>query len=303
MTKAAFIFHGKIKRKEHLKEKLKMALPGGFEAEFLETLRAGHARELAAQALQNGANYAIAVGGDGLLNEVANGYMQCPDGIRKHAAIGVFPKGTGNDFCKTVGIKADTNQLASLLQNESVKPVDICHMRFRDVNHEPAERFYINIADIGIGGYASQRVNRSSKILGATLSYIKAIVLTFLSYKHRRVRMTAENFSWEGKVLLVVMANGRFFGSGLCIAPQADPSDGKLQIVLLANVTLFDYLKHQGEVRRGEIISHPEVQYLQSSFCNIEPIEECTIDMDGEFVGYGPIEAKVRGNAVRFLRP
>lgn len=302
MTKVAFILHGKIRRKEHLKEKLLKALPAGFADEFLETQRAKHGTDLTAQALRGGAQYAIAVGGDGLLNEVVNGYMNCSEEIRNKTAIGVFPQGTGNDFCKTIGIKADMNQLAVLLKNESILPVDICHMRFRDVNHKPTERYYINIADIGIGGYASQRVNQSSKILGAKLSYVKAIVLTFLSYKHRRVRMVSENFSWEGKVLLVVMANGRFFGSGLCIAPQADPADGKMQIVLLANVTLFDYLKHQGEVRRGEIITHPEVQYLQSSFCNIEPIEECTIDMDGEFVGYGPIEARVLSKSVRFLR-
>lgn len=303
MTKIAFILHGKIKQKEHLKVKLFKDLPAGFEAMFYETQRARHAIELTVNALSSGAKYAVAIGGDGLLNEVVNGYMQCDDEIRRQTTIGVFPQGTGNDFCKTIGIKADTNQLSTLLQKVSVKPVDVCHMRFRDVNHEPTERYYINIADIGIGGYASQRVNRSSKILGATLSYIKAIVLTFLSYKHRRVRVTAENFSWEGKVLLVVMANGKFFGSGLCIAPQADPADGKMQIVLLANVTLLDYLKHQGEVRRGEIITHSEVQYLQSTYCNIEPIEECTIDMDGEFVGFGPIEARMVNKAIRFLRP
>ena len=131
---------------------------------------------------------------------------------------------------------------------------------------------------------------------------MKAIVFTFLDYKHRSVRITAESFSWEGKVLLVVMANGRYFGSGLCIAPQAEPDDGKLQLVLLANVSLLDYIKHQGEVRRGELITHPEVTYLQSSYCNIEPLEECTIDMDGEFVGYGPIETGIVKHGMRFLR-
>ncbi len=302
MPRISFILHGKIKRKERLKEKLLKALPAGFESEFHETQRSRHATELTIQSLANGAKYAIAVGGDGLLNEVANGYMQCSDEIKRHSAIGVFPQGTGNDFCKTIGVKADSIQLSNLLQQGSVKPTDVCHMKFRDVNHSPSERYFINIADIGIGGYASQRVNRSSKILGSTLSYMKAIILTFLTYKHRKVRITADNFLWEGKVLLVVMANGKYFGSGLCIAPQAEPDDGKMQIVLLANVTLFDYLKHQGEVRRGEIISHPEVQYLQSSFCNIEPIEECTIDMDGEFVGYGPIDAKVLTKGIRFLR-
>jgi len=301
MAFISFIIHGKIKRKETLRKKILEVLPSGFEISFLETQRARHATELTLQALTSGADYAIAVGGDGLLNEVINGYMQCPEAVRRKTAVGIFPAGTGNDFCKTIGIKADFRQLAKLLESASVKPIDVCHMRFLDVNLKPAERYFNNIADIGIGGYASQRVNSSSKILGATLSYVKAIVLTFLSYRHRRVRITAENFRWEGKVLLAVMANGKFFGSGLCIAPQAEPDDGKMQLVLLANVTLFDYLKHQGEVRRGEIILHPEVQYLQSSWCSVEPLEECTIDMDGEFAGYGPLEARVLEKSVRFL--
>lgn len=301
MAFISFIIHGKIKRKETLRKKILEVLPSGFEISFLETQRARHATELTLQALTSGADYAIAVGGDGLLNEVINGYMQCPEAVRRKTAVGIFPAGTGNDFCKTIGIKADFRQLAKLLESASVKPIDVCHMRFLDVNLKPAERYFNNIADIGIGGYASQRVNSSSKILGATLSYVKAIVLTFLSYRHRRVRITAENFRWEGKVLLAVMANGKFFGSGLCIAPQAVPDDGKMQLVLLANVTLFDYLKHQGEVRRGEIILHPEVQYLQSSWCSVEPLEECTIDMDGEFAGYGPLEARVLEKSVRFL--
>lgn len=302
MTEVAFIVHGKIRRMERLKARLAGAMPAGFEPAFSETQHAGHATELTQQALAGGAKYVIAVGGDGLLNEVANGYMNSSDDIRKQAVLGVFPQGTGNDFCKTVGIRADVQQLSGLLQHNSVKPADICHIRFRDVNHSPAERYFINIADIGIGGYVSQRVNRSSKLLGSKLSYMKAIILTFLDYRHRSVRISAENFSWEGKVLLVVMANGKYFGSGLCIAPQAEVQDGKLQVVLLANVSLLDYLKHQGEVRRGEIINHPEVKYLQTSYCRIEPLEECTIDMDGEFAGYGPVEARVISKGVRFLR-
>lgn len=300
--KVAFILHGKIKGLSQLSEKLKRALPEGFTTEFHPTERAYHATELTTQVLNNGAAFVIAVGGDGMLNEVANGYMKCSETIRNQAAIGVYPKGTGNDFCKTIGIKPDMMQLSNLLRQNSVKPVDVCHMRYLDVNRQQTERYYINIADIGIGGYASERVNKSSKILGSTLSYVKAIVLTFLDYKHKKVRVEAKNFFWEGKVLLVVMANGRFFGSGLGIAPGAKPDDGKMQIVLLGNVSLFDYLKHQGQVRRAEIITHPEVQYLESDFCKIEPIEECTIDMDGEFVGYGPLEARV-GGKVRFLRP
>lgn len=302
MASIVFILHGKLKNRNALKRVFTRTLSPAFNIGFYETRQRGHAAQLAQEAFMQGATTVIAVGGDGLLNEVINGYMQCPEAVRKQASVGVFPKGTGNDFCKTIGIVPDEHQLADFLRQSSIKPVDVCRMQFRDVQRQPVSRYFVNIADIGIGGYASERVNKSSKILGATLSYVKAIILTFLSYKHRAVRVKAENFSWEGKVLLVVMANGRYFGSGLCIAPQAKPDDGKLQLVLLARVTLFDYLKHMGEVRRGEIIRHPEVQYLVSPFCNIEPLEECTIDMDGEFVGYGPIEARIVPEAVRFLR-
>src|SRR5688572_8230188 len=132
--KVAFIVHGKLKGQAQLQEKLTRALPEGYTAEFHLTQRAHHASELTTRALTDGADFAIAVGGDGLLNEVANGYVNCADVIKTKTAIGVFPKGTGNDFCKTIGIKADVQQLSNLLKQNSIKPVDVYHMKFQDVN-------------------------------------------------------------------------------------------------------------------------------------------------------------------------
>ena len=300
--KVAFILHGKLREKLKLQSQIQKFFSPQYQPVFFETHHSGHAKDLTKRAFDEGAERVIAVGGDGLLNEVANGFMQCNDKIKFSSAVGVFPKGTGNDFSKTIGVNADLLKLKDLLA-KSPTPLDLCHMHYLNEQRQSTHRHYINIADIGIGGYVSQRVNKSSKILGANLSYAKSIITTFLTYKHRKVKITADNFSWEGKILLLVMANGKFFGSGMCIAPQAVPDDGLLQLVLLGNVSLFDYFKYLGAVRRGEIIDHPEVTYLQSKKCKIETIEECTIDMDGEFVGYGPVEVEVRHKVLPFLMP
>ncbi|GIV33041.1 MAG: lipid kinase [Chitinophagales bacterium] len=303
MKHIIFILHGKIRHRKELRKRLSGCLPSGVEATFQETHYAAHATEIAAKSVQDGATYVIAVGGDGLLNEVINGYMCASDYQRYVCAVGIYPMGTGNDFCKTVGIRPDTVQLQQLLERHSVKPVDCCYARFIGLHGTSTKRYFINIGDIGIGGAVSQRVNQSRKLLGAKLSYMKAIVRTFLDYRHRHVSITADNFLWEGPVLLVVTANGRYFGSGLCIAPQAQPDDGRMQVVILGNVSLLDYLRHQGAVRRCQIICHPEVHYLSSAFCRIETREECTIDIDGEFAGYGPMEVQIMPQAVNFLRP
>lgn len=148
-----------------------------------------------------------------------------------------------------------------------------------------------------------KKVNESSKFLGADLTYTKSILQAFFTYKHSKVRLTSDNFQWEGPILSLCMANGRYFGSGICIAPQAEVADGQIEIVIMGNVSIMDYLKNMSKIKKGKILEHPEIRYEQVRSCRIEALDaECPVDMDGEFIGYTPIELNIKEHALNFLR-
>ena len=88
----------------------------------------------------------------------------------------------------------------------------------------------------------------------------------------------------------------------MCIAPQASVFDGKMQLVILGNVTLLDYIKNLSRIKRGEIIDHEEIQYAKAKTCRIEAIgQQCALDMDGEFVGYTPLKMEILPSEVNML--
>ena len=362
MKKITFILHGKLRKKDLLKNKINQRLSGQFELQYFQTAAPGDGIHLAKLAVEGQTDYLISVGGDGMLNEVVNGYMNCtatsmlhPQGVTNPARvsnpiIGLLPFGTGNDFSKTIGMRKDIEQLARLIENDQIQPVDIGEVQYRSHEGETKTRYFINITDLGIGGEVVKMVNQSSKFLGPNLTYKKAIIQSFFTYKHKKIRLTAESslpappgiqgqasgrdsagtataesslpapsdtqgqvggrdsagkdsFQWEGPILSLCMANGRYFGSGICIAPQADVSDGMIQLVIMGNLSLIDYLKNMPKIKKGEILEHPEVHYEQVHTCRIVTLEgECPVDMDGEFIGYAPIELRVHKHVLKFLR-
>ena len=260
--------------------------------------------DLAEQAIIDGANYVISVGGDGMVNEVVNGYMKAPEALRCKVALGVYSAGKGNDYVKSLGTNGELIELFELIKGEKTKVVDIGLVSCVGLDGKKTVRYFNNIADVGLAGYIVQNIDLSGTFISGFLTYQKAILQTFFTYKHIKVRLESAEFNWAGSVLSLVMAKGKFFGSGLCIAPHASLTDGKLGLVLIGKVSLWDYIKNLGRIKRGRKLDHPEASYRTIGDCRITPLEgECPIDMDGEFVGYAPMEVKIIPAAVRFLAP
>jgi diacylglycerol kinase (ATP) len=299
--KVTFIIHGKLKVKEELKKKISGIFQSGFEVSFKETSLSDPAGKLVSEAIAEGMDYLVSVGGDGTMNEVVNGFFN--SGTTREIPIGLLPYGSGNDFARTLGADKNLTRLFKAMKNKSTVKSDAGEITFKWFDGSIKKRYYINITDVGIGGMVSKKVNESSKKLGASLTYAKAIIQSFLSFKHKNIKIEANGLKWEGKILSLSMANGRYFGSGMCIAPEADITDGKADIVILGNVSLLDYIKNISRVKKGEKINHPEVSYHKASNCKIYSDEECPIDMDGEFIGYTPLELKMLPLSVTLIKP
>ena len=298
MSKISFILHGKFQNNNKLISGIRNAFDSSYETVFYFTEFSGHAIELARQAALLNSTYIIATGGDGTMNEVANGVMLSEN---KNVKVGLLPMGTGNDFAKTIGVSNNIAELKKLIETNSIKEIDLGLVQFKNKIFKDESRYFINITDVGLGGFIAQKLSTSNNWMGAFLTFQKAIVTTFLTYEHRWLKSEADNFNYEGKTLSYIIANGKYFGAGLGIAPDAKPDDGMFEIVLGAEISLWDYLLNLGKVRKCLKVDHPQMSYHKAKEISIESTEALPIDMDGEFIGYTPMQVSVVAKALKFL--
>ena len=300
--KIGFVIHGKLRRIEKLKRSILRVFGHDFNVRFYITTNELRSRVLVQSLIEEGLDFLIIAGGDGSINEAVNGYMDVPKSKREKMVLGVLPVGTGNDFARSLGVSKDIHLLHSLIEAKSVMELDVCRMYYGGLNNQSESRYFINIADIGIGGDAIEKVRASSKILGSNLTYVKAIILSFLTYKKRSISVRSPDFNWNGKILSLCMANGKYFGSGMCIAPDAQLSNGWIELVILGDVSLWDYVRNIFRIRRGIKINHKEATYTSVRQLTIETNGiPFSIDMDGEFVGHTPLEVEILPRKIKFL--
>lgn len=307
MEKIGFILHGKIRGKKSVKESLIARFTADYDVQFYETLRPRHAEALTEKALSEGCDFLVAVGGDGTLNEMVNGYLKAGGKEKYNTSIGVLPFGTGNDFARGNGIERSIDQLSNLIKLNRPRMIDAGSMQFRQPDGSMNIRYFDNIADLGIGGDVVARVNGvhlRKKILGGTLTFFISVLTTFMTYKHKKIKVSWKDFSWEGSVLSLVVANGRYFGSGLGIAPEAKLDDGLFEVVIFADLSIMDYLRNYSKLRKAIRIEHPEVHYHRTGKVLVEPQGNLIIvEADGEIEGQAPIVYTCLPGSLKFLIP
>lgn len=306
MEIVSFVLHGKIQGKKQLVREVDQLIAPFFEVRYYETSRASHAELLTQEALQSGCDYLIAVGGDGTLNEVVNGFLHAGGKNKYSTVLGVLPWGTGNDFVKSVNVEKSVAQLLRLLQEKSVGYLDAGEIKLL-AKEQYLVRYFDNIADLGLGAEVVARVNGvhlRKRILGGNLLFFLTALKTFLVYRHKQVRVSWEGFQWEGRLLSLVVANGRFFGSGLGVAPDAELNDSLFEVIIFGDLSVWDYLKNYGKIRKSKKLGLKEVNYYRSNFVRVETDEEeVFVEADGEVSGRAPLEFRCLGKALPFLFP
>ncbi len=302
MQNICIIINSRSRLKKRLLQQLSSLDQNHYRYSLFETTPLINATTLTKQALSSSCNLLIIAGGDGTVNEVINGYMALEQAMRLQVTLAILPIGSGNDFSKTLGQTTTLSQIIKCYRNTRIVDTDVGLMHFFNNEGTPANRYFINIADVGIGGDIAQIVNRKKKCLGASWAYHSAIIQGLMGYQNREIEVTFDSQLWHGDILGLIIANGRYFGHGLCIAPDARLDDMEFEMVTLGDLGIFDYLKYLGRIKRGEKIIHPQVSYHQARNIRVKSFRHpLPIDMDGEFVGYTPMEVSVIPKAVRFV--
>lgn len=275
----------------------------GFAPDVRETQRAGHATELVREALKSGAPGVAVVGGDGTLNESTNGFFH-PDGslVASDAWLGPLPCGTGGDFRKTVGISNDVASMAARLATAQPRALDAGWLSYEDHEGKPASRAFLNIASFGLGGLVDRIVNQSPKWMGGKPAFLFGTVRGLARYRNRRVRVRVDDGEpYEQSILNVAVANGRYFGGGMHVAPRAEPDDGLFDVVaiersgVLGNVGL---LKH---MYGDSLLEQHGIWYSRGRKVVAESLDAAPVllDVDGEAPGRLPATFEIRPGALR----
>jgi diacylglycerol kinase (ATP) len=264
--------------------------------------------ELTREALRSGCERVVAVGGDGTLNEVLNGFFDAAGGaVAPGAVLGLLPSGTGGDFRRTAGIPTAAAEAATVLAAGSWRPVDVGRL----VLDTPAAsgvrtRHFINIADCGIGGDVVARVNRSrARWAGGTATFLWHSLASLLSYRPRAARVEVDGQALEGRFQNVVIANGRYFGGGMCVAPGADCADGVFDVVLFGDLSRLRSLTGIRRIYAGRHLDTPGVSLHRGRTVRVTPLDDepLQFEMEGEELGPAPATATLLPGAVRLAVP
>lgn len=297
MPSIAFLINGNISQWKKVAQNIEKVFSDIPHKVFITEYPA-HLPKLTHQALQEGYKSLIVAGGDGSINELVNGCMSFLE--QKDSSLhtsdlrlGIIPMGTGNDFCKTLKIASTLEQLKDQILKNSFKSIDIGEAHFFGKNQQAIKRYYINITDVGMGGEVVEKLAKNDSFFSKSAQYQIQILKTFFSYKKSYVLVkNGEKTLYQGKAMNVVVANGKYFGNGLGIAPEASLQDGQMEIIVLGDITTTDYLLHLSKVKKCEVLSHPHVFYHRVKEVEITSTDnrKLAIDMDGEFVGYAPLK-------------
>lgn len=213
----------------------------------------------------------VAVGGDGTVREVASGLVSKSKGI-----LGVIPMGTGNDLARTLGIPLDIKEAIKRIIKKEVKQIDI---------GDSKNNIFLNVASIGFDAEIVENTKIFKGFLKGKAAYTMGILRTLFTFKSKDVIIEYDGNKRKEKVLLIAVANGRYYGGGMKICPQADIADNKLDICIIKNIAklklLFLFpLVYNG--KHGKIKKY--VEFIKVSTLKIQSDRELFLNIDGDII-------------------
>lgn len=246
----------------------------GVPHEFRISESGADLTRLARQAAEGGSKIVAVLGGDGSIGLAANGLLGTG------AALAVLPSGTADDFAKAVGVGKLESAVRALAE-PNVVPVDVVR-----VTTGAEHRHYVNVAGAGFDSEVNETANAMRVDLGATGTYVAAVLKTLSRFTPARFRIRIdEGEVIEGPHMLVVVGNSVSYGGGMRVTPDASIVDGKLEVLLLSALSTAAFLRAFPKVFRGTHTRHPAVTMLRAERVEVEADRRVQVYADGERVG------------------
>jgi diacylglycerol kinase (ATP) len=240
----------------------------------------------------------VAVGGDGTVNEIVNGIARV-EGVE----LAIVHRGTGGDFVRTFGIPRKLEAALEVARSGQSREVDLGRATLHTWAGRDGVTWFANIASAGMSGAVAKRVNETGKALGGKVSYAWSTLAVFARWRNAEITVRVGDEERTGAMYDVVVANGRYFGGGMKICPDADPADGLFDVLLIGDVTKRDLVVTLPKIYRGTHLPHPKAELLRGDKVTIEAPIPLPVELDGEQPGTTPASFEIVPRALRLRVP
>ena len=279
---------------------------GAFQIAFTKVR--GDASSLAADAARKGTKLIVACGGDGTISEVANGILSSG----KDAELGILPSGTGGDFRRSLEIPSQSRAAAHILREGRTRRIDAGRVSYVDHHGSEAMRYFVGVASCGMSTKVIERVKAGGpgwlpaatpKWLGGRISFGASLLLTAMRSEATRLLVQLDD-AHERQLFVtnLCVANARYFGGGMKIAPEAKLTDGKFDVVGIGDLGAMKLFTSAPRVYFGSHLSLPEVSHGLARKVTVRPAErdaQIDLEVDGELPGRLPATFQIIPAALR----
>ncbi len=260
----------------------------GISFEFRYTPGPDTVTAVAAQAVREGYDRVIAVGGDGTIREVAAALV----GLERE--FGVIPAGTGNDFARTLDLPSSVDELIEVVTGNNITPSDLGQIN---------GKYFVNIAGVGVDTEIAEDVNRSRVVVNGTVTYLLSAIRTVLRYSSPAMTITVDDEVIRGRVLVLAVANGKYYGGGVKMLPDARVDDGKFHVLVAKDVGRFEALRLLPLTYSGRHIHNRKCSVYTGVEVSVDADRPLAVQADGTLVGKTPVTFRVVPRALRILTP
>lgn len=246
----------------------------------------GHARELAAAALDEGYDVVVGVGGDGTIHEIS----QVLAGT--HCVLGILPFGTGNDFCKSLQIPTEpVAAMETVLDGKKLR-IDAAQVNQMGFN---------NVAGFGFDVDVLKMTEHYKRTFRNSTAYMLGVIHALSHLKPYQVRVEADGNTFESSAFIMVVGNGRFIGGGMNALPTAELSDGLLDVCLIPALPFYRIPKVLLRFMKGKHKDLPDTVYFQAKEVKVECAPASSLQLDGEIIGQTPAHFQILPGALQVM--
>jgi diacylglycerol kinase family enzyme len=214
------------------------------------------------------------------------------------------PAGTGGDFCRLFQLDADPSRAAARIAKGTPRRIDLGALEVVSEEGHPVRKAFLNIGSFGVSGRIDRIVNRGPKWIGGRVAFAVGTVRAMSVYRNAPVAIKVDGKDWfEGRIMVVAIANGRYFGGGMKVAPVAEASDGLFDIVAIGDLSFTEALALSPRLYVGKHVEHGRVLTTRGTRVEATPLSTSPVyvDADGETPGQLPLTATMFAGAVEFL--